>query len=99
MITVRIPSALRPYAGNEKDVSLDATNVASALEQLVVKYPSLTAHLYDESGELRQYVNLFIDDANIRDLEGLQTPLDAGARLLIIPSIAGGSQEMALQQA
>lgn len=99
MITVRLPSALRPYAGNEKDVSLDATSVAAALEQLVVKYPSLTAHLYDESGELRQYVNLFIDEANIRDLEGLQTPLDPGARLLIIPSIAGGSQDMAPNQA
>jgi molybdopterin converting factor small subunit len=58
---------------------------------LIELYPALKPHLYNGSGELRPFVNLFLNDENIKDLQGLETPLNESDRLMLIPSIAGGS--------
>jgi adenylyltransferase/sulfurtransferase len=64
--------------------------VAEAMLDLVRQYPSLQPHLYNQKGVLRHFVNLFVGDENIKDLQGLETPLEEADRLLLIPSIAGG---------
>jgi len=92
MIAVRIPSALRPYAGGEKEVLLDAVSVDGALLALTDRYPSLKPHLYDEADTLRQYVNLFVNEQDVRSLQGGKTSLQSGDRMMIVPSIAGGSE-------
>ena len=90
MIAVRIPSALRPYAGGQKEVALEAATVEAALHGLTGQYPALRPHLYDESGSLRQYVNVFVNEQDVRGLQGAATPLQNGDRMMIVPSIAGG---------
>jgi molybdopterin converting factor small subunit len=91
MIAVRIPSALRPFAEGQKDVSLESPSVQDALTQLTGRYPTLRPHLFDETGGLRAYVNLFVNEQDVRGLQGEATPLKPGDRLVIVPSIAGGS--------
>jgi molybdopterin converting factor small subunit len=64
--------------------------VAQAVDSLLEQYPSLRPHLFTESGELRAFVNLFLGEENIQDLQGLETELGENDRLMLIPSIAGG---------
>jgi molybdopterin converting factor small subunit len=90
MSTIRIPSPLRPYTDNLKEVEVNATNVKEALAALTERYPRLKPHLYDENGSLRAYVNIFLHNEDIRNLRGQATPLTGDDRLMIIPSIAGG---------
>jgi molybdopterin converting factor small subunit len=90
MSSIRIPSPLRPYTDNLKEVEISAPNVGDALVALIERYPRLKPHLYDESGDLRAYVNIFLQQEDIRNLRGQATPLTGDDRLMIIPSIAGG---------
>jgi len=90
MATLRIPTPLRAYTGGQSDVLVSGATAADALSELVNQFPALKPHLFKEDGELRMFVNLFKGEENIKDLQGLQTPLADGDRLMIIPSIAGG---------
>jgi molybdopterin converting factor small subunit len=90
MATIRLPTPLRPYAAGQTDVTVAGSTVSEALDNLLAGHPALRAHLLDGQGNLRPFVNLFIGEDNVADLEGLATPIDEGARLLLIPSIAGG---------
>ncbi|MCJ7512194.1 MAG: MoaD/ThiS family protein [Anaerolineales bacterium] len=92
MIVVRVPSALRPYTEGQKEISLEAKSVEHALGALTDSYPALKTHLYDETGALRPYVNLFVNEEDVRSLQGAATPLHPGDRLMIVPSIAGGKE-------
>jgi len=90
MATLRIPTPLRAYTGGQSELSVSGATAAEALAELVGQYPAIQPHLFKEDGELRMFVNLFKGEDNIKDLQGLQTPLGEGDRLMIIPSIAGG---------
>jgi len=90
MITLRIPTPLRPYTAGQTVVTVQGANVQEALQDLVTQYPQLQKHLFNEAGELRPFVNLFLDDEDIRHLQGTNTLLKDGDKLMIIPSIAGG---------
>jgi adenylyltransferase/sulfurtransferase len=90
MTTLRIPTPLRPYAGGESEIEIQAENVRQALTELTTRFPALRQHLYSETGELRAFVNLFVNDEDIRHLQGVDTPLSDDDRIMIIPSIAGG---------
>jgi molybdopterin converting factor small subunit len=90
MATVRLPTPLRPYAGGQSDVTVTGGTVSEALDSLLNGYPALRTHLLDSQGNLRPFVNLFLGEDNVADLEGLATPIGADDRLLLIPSIAGG---------
>ena len=92
MTTLRIPTPLRPYANGAGEIEVSAGNVGLALEELTTQYPALRKHLFTEEGELRAYVNLFVNEEDIRHLQGVDTPINAGDKLMIIPSIAGGVQ-------
>lgn len=90
MPVLRIPTPLRAYAGGRAEVSLAGRSVGEALADLIEQYPTLKPHLYNGDGRLRPFVNLFVGEASINDLQGLETPLDEDARMILIPSIAGG---------
>lgn len=92
MSVLRIPTPLRPYTDGASEIEINAENVGLALEELTQQYPSLRKHLFSQTGELRSYVNLFINNEDIRHLQGTNTPVKDGDKLMIIPSIAGGSQ-------
>lgn len=90
MVTLRLPSALRPFAGGQKEIQVSGDTVSAAMESLYAQYPALRAHLTDGNGKLRPFVNLFIGENNIMEGQGLETALADGERILLIPSIAGG---------
>ena len=90
MPTLRIPSPLRPYADGTGEIELQAETVSAALDELTAKYPSLRTHLFTEDGEMRAFVNLFLNDEDVRYLQGVDTEVKVNDRLMIIPSIAGG---------
>jgi molybdopterin converting factor small subunit len=90
MATLKIPTPLRSYTNGQAEVSVSGGNVAEALDNLIGKFPALKPHLYNGDGNLRPFVNLFVGENNIHDLQGLDTPLDENARVILIPSIAGG---------
>lgn len=89
MANIKIPTPLRAYTGNEAKVSADGSTVAEALSNLVAQYPELEPHLFNE-GKLRNFVNVFLGDEDIRFLDGVDTEIEADEDLRIIPSIAGG---------
>lgn len=90
MTTLKIPTPLRPYAEGAKEIEVSAGTAGLVMEELTERYPALRKHLFTEEGELRSYVNLFINDEDIRHLQGTETPVSDSDRLMIIPSIAGG---------
>jgi molybdopterin converting factor small subunit len=90
MIIIRIPTPLRPYVQGQKEIEINAGTVGLALEHLIIQHPTLKPHLLDDDGNLRPYVNLFLNEEDVRDLQNESTPLSEGDRLMILPSIAGG---------
>jgi adenylyltransferase/sulfurtransferase len=90
MTILRIPTPLRPYADGAGQIEIHAETVSAALDELTDKYPALKKHLFTEEGQLRAYVNLFLNEEDIRHLDGVQTRLSEDDKLMIIPSIAGG---------
>ena len=90
MPNLKIPTPLRPYAAGESTISLPGETVAEVLESVVERHPDLKKHLFNDEGQLRPFVNLFLKEQNVNQLQGLETPLSDGDTILIIPSIAGG---------
>lgn len=90
MTTLRIPTPLRTYTGGKSEVTVNGSNVGEALTDLTAQFPSIKPHIFNEGGELRPFVNLFVGESNIKDLQGVNTPIKDGDRVMLIPSIAGG---------
>lgn len=91
MTTLRIPTPLRAYTSGKSEVVVSGANIIDALNDLTTQFPAIKPHLFNEGGELRPFVNLFVGENNIKDLQGLGTPIKEGDKLMLIPSIAGGS--------
>jgi molybdopterin converting factor small subunit len=91
MSIVRIPTPLRPYTEGRKEIETSASSVMAALQDLTARFPSLGPHLFDGDRHLRSYVNVFVNDQDIRSLRGEATALAEGDRVMIVPSIAGGA--------
>jgi molybdopterin converting factor small subunit len=89
MPSIKIPTPLRAYTGGNAQVSVTGGTIRAALDDLTTQFPDLKPHLFNNS-ELRSFVNIFVGDEDIRFLDGLDTPVEAGDALRIIPSIAGG---------
>jgi len=90
--TLKIPTPLRSYTNGQAEISVRGANVGEAMNDLVGQYPTLKPHLYNGDGNLRPFVNLFVGEDNIKDLQGVDTPLAENSRVVLIPSIAGGVQ-------
>jgi len=91
MPTLKIPTPLRPYADGKSKINVQGQNVDEVLQNTIHQHPTLKKHLYADSGELRPFVNLFLNEDNIRQLDGVETELQEDDTIKIIPSIAGGS--------
>jgi len=90
MISLRIPTPLRSYTNGQSEIRLQGGTVGEAMHDLTLQFPALRPHLYSDDGMLRAFVNLYLNDEDIRQLQGTGTLLQDGDRLLLIPSIAGG---------
>jgi len=90
MAVVRIPPVLRPEAGGQSKVPITAESVREALESLVATYPSLGTRVL-EDGELPTFLNVFVDGQDVRLLAGLDTSVDEGSTILLLPAVAGGA--------
>ena len=89
-VNVRIPAPLRRLTDGQDKVNVDGDTVNEAVSSLDQKYPGIRERLCDESGELRNFVNLYVNGEDIRFLEGLSTPIESGDELSVVPAVAGG---------
>jgi sulfur-carrier protein len=89
-VTVHVPGALRVYCGGARELTLSAPSVGDALIELERRHPSLYRSVCDETGAVRRHVNVFVNSANVRDLQGLGTPLVPGDIVTILPAVSGG---------
>ena len=91
MTTLRIPTPMRTYTSGKSEVNVTGAKISEALTDLTGQYPAIKPHLFNETGELRPFVNLFLGENNIKDLQGVETLIKDGDKIMLIPSIAGGS--------
>jgi len=95
MTTLRIPTPLRTYTSGNSEVIVSGAKISEALNDLTTQFPAIKPHLFNEGGELRPFVNLFVGENNIKDLQGVDTPIKEGDKIMLIPSIAGGGFDTA----
>jgi len=89
-VTVRIPTQLRELTGGAAEVDAEGATVADVLKDLEAKHAGLSERLFDEQGELRRFVNVFVADEDIRFLDGVDTDVADGSTVSIVPAVAGG---------
>lgn len=92
MATIKIPPVLRPSVGGERQVTADGGSVGDVLRDLTSKHPDTAAQLFGENGDLNRYVNVYLNDEDVRVLDGLDTPVGEGDQLVILPAMAGGAR-------
>ena len=90
MIKVRIPTPLRKLTGGRGEVSVQGETIAILINTLDKEYPGLKERLCDEEGELRRFVNIYVNEEDIRFHQGIKTPIKMGDEVSIVPAIAGG---------
>jgi molybdopterin converting factor small subunit len=90
MAMIKIPPVLRPSVGGEKEVSATGGNVGEVLQQLVSAHPATEDQLFSSEGELNRYVNVYLNDEDVRVLDGLDTTVREQDTLVILPAMAGG---------
>jgi len=92
MATVRIPPVLRPKTGGAPQVEAAGANVGEVLRTLTSDHPDTSAQLFGEDGELNRYVNVYLNDEDVRVLSGLETAVKEGDTVVILPAMAGGAR-------
>jgi molybdopterin synthase sulfur carrier subunit len=90
MATIRIPPVLRPSVGGEKELAAEGSSVGEILRDLAARHPQTESQLFAPDGELNRYVNVYLNDEDVRVLEGLQTQVSERDTLVILPAMAGG---------
>jgi molybdopterin synthase sulfur carrier subunit len=89
-VTVRVPAQLRTLTGGSSEASVEGSTVGEVLKALDAAHPGFGDRLFDESGGLRRFVNVFLDDEDVRFLQGLDTLVSGGQTVSIVPAVAGG---------
>ncbi len=90
MSTVRIPPVLRPSVGGARQVEANGTSLGALLEDLFNRYPTVREQILTPEGDLSRFVNVFVNDQDVRYLRGLETPIAAGDTVVLLPAMAGG---------
>jgi len=90
-VPITIPTPLRGYAGGQKTISVEGGTVGDALNALTTRYPNLRQHLFAEDGSLRSFVNVYLNDEDVRYLQQTKTLIKESDQLSIVPSVAGGN--------
>ena len=91
MVTVRIPPVLRPKTGAQAEVEAGGGNVGEVLRSLTGEFPDTQEQLFDEGGALNRYVNVYLNDEDVRVMQGLETAVKDGDTVVILPAMAGGA--------
>jgi MoaD family protein len=91
MATVRIPPVLRPKTGGQPEVEASGANVGEVLRALTAEHPDTSAQLFGAEGDLNRYVNVYLNDEDVRVLDGLDTAVSDGDTVVILPAMAGGA--------
>jgi len=89
-VDVRLPTVLRTQAGGASVVSVDGSTIGEVLGKLVAEYPGMAGQVLTTDGALHKFVNVYVDDDDVRYLDGLDTPVHDGAEVSILPAVAGG---------
>ncbi len=89
-VEVRLPTVLRSHAGGASTASVDGATVGEVLNKLVAEYPGMSGQVLTADGALHKFVNIYVDDDDVRYLQGLDTPVKDGAEVSILPAVAGG---------
>jgi MoaD family protein len=87
---VKIPPVLRSSTGGEKEIELDGATVGDVLRELTARHPATQSQLFSEQGELNRYVNVYLNDEDVRVLDGLDTVVSGSDTVMILPAMAGG---------
>ena len=90
MSTIKIPPVLRSSTGGAKEVSADGSSVGEVLRSLASEHPATESQLFSEEGELNRYVNVYVNDEDVRVLDGLETGVKPEDTIVILPAMAGG---------
>jgi sulfur-carrier protein len=91
---VKIPTQLRTLTGDEPEVEASGNTVREVVDDLEVRFPGMKQRLVDDSGKLRRFVNVYLDEEDVRFMSGIETEVPTGARLSIIPAVAGGAPRL-----
>jgi sulfur-carrier protein len=91
MATVRIPPVLRPQTGGQPEVEASGSNVGEVLRALTAEHPNTESQLFGPEGDLNRYVNVYLNDEDVRVLNGLETAVADGDTVVILPAMAGGA--------
>jgi molybdopterin synthase sulfur carrier subunit len=89
-VEVRIPTVLRSHAGGASVVTVDGATIGEVLNKLVAEYPGMSGQVIQEDGSLHKFVNIYINDDDVRYLNGVDTPVPDGSEISILPAVAGG---------
>ena len=89
-VSVRIPTQLRTLTAGQGEIEVEGSTVGEALKALDAAHPGFAERLFDDTGNLRRFVNVFLADEDVRFLNGLETPVAAGQTVSIVPAVAGG---------
>jgi molybdopterin converting factor small subunit len=89
-VEVRLPTVLRSHAGGAAAVRVDGSTIGEVLAKMVADHPGMDGQVLTEDGTLHKFVNVYVDDDDVRYLEGLDTPVPDGAEVSILPAVAGG---------
>jgi molybdopterin converting factor small subunit len=90
MATVRVPPVLRPSVGGEKELEASGSSVGEVLRALAAEHPQTESQIFSPEGDLNRYVNVYLNDEDVRVLDGLETPVAERDTLVILPAMAGG---------
>ncbi len=88
---IKIPTQLRTLTGGSEEVEATGNTLSAVIEDLESRHPGVRERLLDDAGQLRRFVNVYLDDEDVRFLDGLNTAIPEGAKVAIIPAVAGGS--------
>jgi molybdopterin synthase sulfur carrier subunit len=89
-VEVRLPTVLRSHAGGASVVTLDGATIGEVLGKLVAEYPGMAEQVWQGDGTLHKFVNIYVNDDDVRYLQGLETPVPDGSEISILPAVAGG---------
>ena len=90
MPIVRFPALMKFYVDNQTEFEVNGSSVAELIENVLAKFPALKPHLFDSTGGLRRHFNIFVNGVHLRDLNGMETPLKEGDKVILMASAAGG---------
>ena len=90
MASVRFPTVMKYYVNNQIEFSVNASTVQGLVDEIIEQYPSIRFHLLDSEGQLRRHFNIFVNGIHVRDLNGMDTPLQDADKVILMASAAGG---------